>query len=75
MLPMQDSPKEKAPYKIALGHELIHGDHNRLGVRNTTVNDIPRIKNNEELTTIQRENLLRKEHNLNLRYSGEFIKK
>jgi hypothetical protein len=72
---MQDGSFEKIPYKIAVGHELTHSDHNRLGIMNTTLNEIPGIKNNEELHSIKRENLLRKEHNLSLRYSGEFIKK
>ncbi len=73
-LPMQDGTKEKVPYNIAVGHELIHTDHNRLGTRNAS-EIVPydrKIKNVEELRTIKRENILRSEHNLNIRYHGEF---
>ena len=73
-LPMQDNTKEKVPYNIALGHELIHSDNNRNGVRN--MNEIVpydrKIKNIEELKTIKRENILRSQQNLNIRYYGNF---
>ena len=76
MLPMQDGSREKVPYNIALGHELIHSDHNRLGERSVKrIDNMPYIKNTEELKTIKKENLLRYEHKVNLRYDGSFIKK
>ncbi len=74
-LPMKDGTRENVPYNIALGHEMIHADHFRLGKREIKINELPGIKNKEELNTIKRENILRKENGLNLRYDGAFIKK
>ncbi|HMT53846.1 MAG TPA: hypothetical protein PKD16_10485 [Saprospiraceae bacterium] len=76
MLPMQDGSREKVPYNIALGHEIIHSDHNRLGTRNASeiVPYDKKIKNVEELRTIKRENILRSESEpkLKLRYYGNY---
>ena len=75
-LRLQNGTTEKVPYNIALGHELIHSDHNRLGERSVKrIDNMPYIKNTEELKTIKKENLLRYEHKVNLRYDGSFIKK
>lgn len=72
MLQMQDGSKEKVPYNIALGHELIHSDRNREGVRQTFPTLPKPFGTTEELKTIQRENIIRKEHILNLRYTGNY---
>jgi hypothetical protein len=71
---MQDGTKEMVSYFIALGHELIHADHNRIGIRNASRIDPydPIIKNIEELNTFIRENQLRNEHGLKPRYIGNF---
>ena len=71
---MQNGLKEKVPYNIAVGHEMIHSDHNRMGIRNTSRLEPydRKIRNNEELRTIKRENILRSEYNLNIRYHGNF---
>lgn len=76
VLPMHDGTSEKTPYNIAVGHELIHSDHIRLGTRNASeiVPYDAKIKNVEELKTIKRENILRSESvpKLNIRYHGNF---
>jgi len=70
-LPMQDGSKEKVPYNIAVAHELIHADHNRQGNRSIQVIEgIPQIKNTEELRTIKRENIIRREQGQSQRYDG-----
>lgn len=70
LLTMQDGTKEKVPYNIALGHELIHSDRSAKGI----VEFLPvlpkPIGNTEELKTVKRENLLRKEHGLHMRFTG-----
>lgn len=69
---LKDGSSEKVKYNIAVSHELIHSDHNRLGVRdNSDVTPLDRrIKTKEELRTIQRENNIRLENKLKIRYDG-----
>jgi RHS repeat-associated protein len=68
---MQDKTREMVPYFIALGHELIHADRNRKGIRKVQPFLPKPVGNNEELQTIILENRLRGEHQgLKQRYTG-----
>ncbi|HMT53848.1 MAG TPA: hypothetical protein PKD16_10495, partial [Saprospiraceae bacterium] len=69
---MQDGSKEKVSYKISIGHELIHADHNREGNRQTLPTLPKPFGNTEELKTIKRENKLRIENEVKLRYTGNY---
>lgn len=71
-LPMQDGTYEKVTYFIALGHELIHADRNRMGIRKIEPFLPKPIGNNEELQTFLLENKLRDEHCLKHRYTGNY---
>lgn len=70
---MQGGTKEMMPYFIALGHELIHADRNRMGIRKVEPFLPKPIGNNKELQTIILVNLLRAEHiGLKQRYTGNY---